>query len=246
MGFVESRGIDSYRYGLRRCPRSGTGRGGGGGIIAQDEASSVVWACRAEWRKRVSLRLFFRSIRSRRRSFACFAEADIVTALDYEFLRRLLRECSGLVLLADKQYLVESRLLPVARGAGLAGLAELVQRLRSPNSQGLAAQVVEAMTTNKSFFFRDKIPFEHFRDTIMPGLIRRGRHDVASESGARLLLPARNPIRSPCLSRKWAIAFPAGASKSSQRIFRTRCWRRHGPESTANSRCNAGCRSLFC
>jgi chemotaxis protein methyltransferase CheR len=94
-----------------------------------------------------------------------------VTALDYEFLRRLLRECSGLVLLADRQYLVESRLLPVARRAGLAGLAELVQRLRSPNSQGLATQVVEAMTTNESFFFRDKIPFEHFRDTIMPGLI---------------------------------------------------------------------------
>jgi chemotaxis protein methyltransferase CheR len=94
-----------------------------------------------------------------------------VTVLDYEFLRRFLRESSGLVLSDDKQYLVESRLLPVARRAGLAGLAELVQRLRSPNSQGLAAQVVEAMTTNESFFFRDKVPFDHFRATIMPELI---------------------------------------------------------------------------
>jgi chemotaxis protein methyltransferase CheR len=94
-----------------------------------------------------------------------------VIALDYEYLRKFVRERSGLVLSADKQYLVESRLLPVVRRAGLAGLAELVQRLRAPNSDGLAAQVVEAMTTNESFFFRDKIPFEHFRDTIIPELI---------------------------------------------------------------------------
>jgi chemotaxis protein methyltransferase CheR len=94
-----------------------------------------------------------------------------VTVIDFDFLRRFLRECSGLVLSADKQYLVQSRLLPVAHRAGLAGVAELVQRLRGANSQGLVAQVVEAMTTNESFFFRDKIPFDRFRDTIMPGLI---------------------------------------------------------------------------
>ena len=91
--------------------------------------------------------------------------------LDYEYLRRLLRERSGLVLSADKQYLVESRLLPVARKAGLADLGALVQRLRSLNSEALATQVVEAMTTNESFFFRDRIPFEHFRGTIMPELL---------------------------------------------------------------------------
>jgi chemotaxis protein methyltransferase CheR len=91
--------------------------------------------------------------------------------LDYEYLRRLLRERSGLVLSADKQYLVESRLTPVARKAGLAELGALVQRLRGPNSEALATQVVEAMTTNESFFFRDRIPFEHFRETIMPELL---------------------------------------------------------------------------
>jgi len=94
-----------------------------------------------------------------------------VTPLDYDYLRRLLHDRSGLVLAADKQYLVESRLLPVARRAGLAGLAELVQRLRSTQAEKLAVDVVEAMTTNESFFFRDKIPFEHFRDTIMPKLL---------------------------------------------------------------------------
>ena len=94
-----------------------------------------------------------------------------MTPLDYDFMRKLVRERSGLVLSADKQYLVESRLLPVARKAGLAGLSELVQRLKGPNAQALAVEVVEAMMTNESFFFRDKLPFEHFRDTIIPALI---------------------------------------------------------------------------
>jgi chemotaxis protein methyltransferase CheR len=81
-----------------------------------------------------------------------------------------------LVLSVDKHYLLESRLLPVARRAGLAGLAELVHRLLSDDCEALAAEVVEAMTTNESFFFRDKIPFEHFRDTIIPRLIAARSH----------------------------------------------------------------------
>jgi chemotaxis protein methyltransferase CheR len=93
-----------------------------------------------------------------------------VTPYDYEFLRKLLKERSGLVLSTDKQYLVESRLLPVARKAGVAGLNELVQRLKS-GAEALVVEVVEAMTTNESFFFRDKIPFDHFREAIMPGML---------------------------------------------------------------------------
>ncbi len=89
---------------------------------------------------------------------------------DYEFLRRRLRERSGLVLSADKQYLVESRLLPVVRRSGLGSLGELVAALRTAPEGALATAVVEAMTTNESFFFRDKTPFEHFRQTIMPAL----------------------------------------------------------------------------
>ncbi|MBX9776628.1 MAG: protein-glutamate O-methyltransferase CheR [Xanthobacteraceae bacterium] len=94
-----------------------------------------------------------------------------MTPLDYDFLRKLVKQRSGLVLSADKQYLVESRLLPVARKAGLAGLSELVQQLRGANAQALAVEVVEAMMTNESFFFRDRLPFEHFRNTIMPSLM---------------------------------------------------------------------------
>jgi chemotaxis protein methyltransferase CheR len=98
-----------------------------------------------------------------------------VTPLDYDFLRSALKQRSGLVLSADKQYLVESRLLPVARKAGLANLGALVEALRSGGNDPLMVAVVEAMATNESFFFRDKIPFEHFRTIIMPALLAARR-----------------------------------------------------------------------
>ena len=94
-----------------------------------------------------------------------------MTPQDFDFLRQLLRQRSGLMLSAEKQYLAESRLLPVARKHGLGGLTELVAKLRSAAALPLTVDVVEAMTTNESFFFRDKIPFEHFRLTIMPALM---------------------------------------------------------------------------
>jgi len=100
-----------------------------------------------------------------------------MTPTDYDFLRKLLKERSGLTLSADKHYLVESRLLPVARKAGLTNLTELVQKLKGFSAEALTTDVVEAMTTNETFFFRDKIPFDHFRDFIMPTLLAaRAKH----------------------------------------------------------------------
>ncbi|OKO82183.1 chemotaxis protein CheR [Bradyrhizobium sp. NAS80.1] len=102
-----------------------------------------------------------------------------MTPTEYEYLRKFLRDHSGLDLSADKQYLIESRLLPLARKAGLSGIGELVQKLQG-GSGALVTNVVEAMTTNETFFFRDKVPFDHFRDTIMPEVIkaRAGRRSV--------------------------------------------------------------------
>jgi chemotaxis protein methyltransferase CheR len=90
---------------------------------------------------------------------------------DYDFLRKFLKERSGLDLSADKQYLVESRLVPLARKAGLSGIDELVQKIKN-GSAALASDVVEAMTTNETFFFRDKVPFDHLRDVVLPELIQ--------------------------------------------------------------------------
>ncbi|KIZ39694.1 MULTISPECIES: protein-glutamate O-methyltransferase CheR [Rhodopseudomonas] len=90
--------------------------------------------------------------------------------LDYDYLRKLLKERSGLDLSVDKQYLVESRLLPLARRLGLAGLPELVQKLKG-NAEAIIADVVEAMTTNETFFFRDKLPFDHLTEEMLPALL---------------------------------------------------------------------------
>lgn len=102
-----------------------------------------------------------------------------MTPPDYEYLRKLLKDNSGLDLSADKQYLIESRLLPLARKCGVAGISELVQKMKG-GSAAIIAQVVEAMTTNETFFFRDKVPFDHFRDSIMPEILkaRAGRRSI--------------------------------------------------------------------
>jgi chemotaxis protein methyltransferase CheR len=102
-----------------------------------------------------------------------------VTPPDYEYLRKLLKDHSGLDLSADKQYLIESRLLPLSRKCGVPSIGELVQKMKG-GSPTITAQVVEAMTTNETFFFRDKIPFEHFRDTMMPEMLkaRAGRKSI--------------------------------------------------------------------
>ena len=94
-----------------------------------------------------------------------------MTPADYDYLRKFLKERSGLDLSPDKQYLVESRLLPLARKASLPGIPDLVLKIRNGDGR-LATDVVEAMTTNETFFFRDRIPFDHLRDSIVPGLIK--------------------------------------------------------------------------
>jgi chemotaxis protein methyltransferase CheR len=102
-----------------------------------------------------------------------------MTPPDYEYLRKLLKDHSGLDLSSDKQYLIESRLLPLSRKVGLSGISELVQKMKG-GSASLISQVVEAMTTNETFFFRDKVPFEHFRGSIMPEILqaRAGRKSL--------------------------------------------------------------------
>lgn len=92
---------------------------------------------------------------------------------DYDFLRRLVRERSGIVLGDDKAYLLDSRLAPVVREAGLASLEQLCARLRASPPAELVRDVVEAMTTNETLFFRDAHPFEVLGRRLLPELARR-------------------------------------------------------------------------
>ena len=87
---------------------------------------------------------------------------------DFQFIAKLVVDKSGISIGNDKDYLVETRLPKVARRHNLASIEELVQKVRiSPSSQ-IALDVIEAMTTNESLFFRDQKPFDQLKRIILP------------------------------------------------------------------------------
>lgn len=98
-----------------------------------------------------------------------------LAAADFGYIAELLHREAAIVLEPGKEYLAETRLLPLARQAGLRDLADLVGHLRAPESELLRARVVEAMTTNETSWFRDRHPFDALRDSVFPELIERRR-----------------------------------------------------------------------
>ncbi len=90
---------------------------------------------------------------------------------DFEYLKDFLKTRSGIVLSADKLYLVESRLTPVARELGMSGIDELIDTLRKTVDESLKTKITDAMTTNESFFFRDQSPFDNLRDHVLPSMV---------------------------------------------------------------------------
>ena len=98
-----------------------------------------------------------------------------MTPAEFDYIRGLLKESSGLVLAEEKRYLLESRLAPVLRDNDLESLGALVAVLRAPGSDALRDKVTQAMTINESFFFRDKTPFENFTNVMLPAMMNSPR-----------------------------------------------------------------------
>lgn len=90
-----------------------------------------------------------------------------LSAADFQFVTTMIRQRSSIDLQPGKEYLVESRLSPVARAAGLADLNALVAKLRQGDSH-LSDLVVDALTTNETSWFRDSHPFNAFTEHIIP------------------------------------------------------------------------------
>ena len=90
---------------------------------------------------------------------------------DFDFLSKMIKDKSGIVLTQDKAYLLENRLMPVARRHGVATLDDLADQIRTKRDAALESEVVEAMTTNESFFFRDGRPFDTFRDKVLVDIL---------------------------------------------------------------------------
>ncbi len=93
---------------------------------------------------------------------------------DFKFISKFLKDRSGLVVTEDKKYLLETRLQPICRHNGYPDIAALITVLRGiiPPAN-LVQEVVEAMTTNESMFFRDNRPFEQLKTHILPNMLAK-------------------------------------------------------------------------
>lgn len=88
----------------------------------------------------------------------------------FTFISDMVKQHAAIVLAPGKEYLVESRLLPLARDAGLVDAAALVARLQARPDEVLRRQIVEAMTTNETSFFRDRDPFNALSQAVLPAM----------------------------------------------------------------------------
>ena len=91
----------------------------------------------------------------------------------FAFVAELVRRRSALNLLAGKEYLVESRLLPLARAEGRTDVDSYVRALRSAPQPAALEAVVEALTTNETSWFRDAQPFAALAEHVLPDLLAR-------------------------------------------------------------------------
>lgn len=94
-----------------------------------------------------------------------------MNSAEFQYLRDVLHQRSGLALTEDKIYLLESRLMPLAKPKGINTLSELVSNLRVKPDEVFLREITEAMTTNESMFFRDIKPFEQFRKIALPKIM---------------------------------------------------------------------------
>jgi chemotaxis protein methyltransferase CheR len=95
-----------------------------------------------------------------------------VTPTNVQYLRETLKTRSGLVLTDDKNYLLESRLGPVARKHGFESLDLFIDDIRAKRDNARLREITEAMTINESYFFRDNTPFDTFRKHTLPALVQ--------------------------------------------------------------------------
>ncbi|MFZ1829852.1 MAG: protein-glutamate O-methyltransferase CheR [Candidatus Competibacteraceae bacterium] len=99
---------------------------------------------------------------------------NTISPSDFNYICDLVRRHSAIALESDKAYLIETRLAPLVRRAGFTSLQELIASLRTqPPAHPLYRQVVEAITTHETSFFRDLHPFDALKTTILPELLAK-------------------------------------------------------------------------
>lgn len=97
----------------------------------------------------------------------------MITTEQFRFFADLVKTSSGIALAPGKEYLIESRLNELARVLGLRDFDALYQKARSSLPATLREQIVDAMTTNETYFFRDQHPFDALRNSVLPEIVKR-------------------------------------------------------------------------
>ncbi len=92
---------------------------------------------------------------------------------EFDEFRAFLQQACGISLGENKQYLVTNRVRRLLEEHGLHTFGELVRALKSNSNRRLKDQVVDVMTTNETFWFRDVYPFEHLKTELLPELMKR-------------------------------------------------------------------------
>ncbi|QPJ62959.1 MAG: protein-glutamate O-methyltransferase CheR [Candidatus Nitronauta litoralis] len=99
-----------------------------------------------------------------------------IASADFDYIRKLVLNRSAIVLEPGKEYLVESRMLPLLHSEGLETIQSLVGQLRMGGSRnGLSDKVVDALTTNETSFFRDVHPFEALKKHVLPDILEKNK-----------------------------------------------------------------------
>ena len=106
---------------------------------------------------------------------SCQASTAVINPKNYRFLQEHVYSHAGIVLEGDKHYLFESRLAPIVRQLGLESIDDLCALIQSTRQPEVGHQVVEAMTTNETYFFRDPAHYDAIRTVLLPRLIEERR-----------------------------------------------------------------------
>ena len=96
-----------------------------------------------------------------------------VNPADFDYISKIVREQCAIVLEKGKEYLVESRVMPLVHQEKLESIENLVKKLKQEPRGPLKDAVIEAMTTNETSFYRDIHPFETLKNTIIPELLEK-------------------------------------------------------------------------
>jgi len=135
-----------------------------------------------------------------------------ISSTTFAFVSDLVRQQAAIVIGPGKEYLVESRLLPIARDAGLDDVASLVARLQANPDERLRRQIVEAMTTNETSFFRDRDPFNALTQGVLPDLCRKrvatrriNIWSAACSSGQEPYSIAMSVLDHPLITSEWQV-----------------------------------------